>query len=85
MNSLFGQHLLIDGYVEDESVLMPGPIQFMFDNLVETLGMQYLQRPLGFKVDVDASKLLIEWGFKLEYPDLEAGLAQIGRNRLDRP
>jgi S-adenosylmethionine decarboxylase len=57
MNKISGLHLLIDGYVRDGKVLNPDTICTLFDRLVETLGMQYLQPPTAIRVPLDPDKL----------------------------
>jgi S-adenosylmethionine decarboxylase len=57
MNKIAGTHLLIDGYVRDGNSLNPDSICTLFDRLVETLRMQYLQRPTAIRVPIDATKL----------------------------
>jgi len=57
MNKISGTHLLIDGYVRDGNTLNPDSICTLFDRLVETLRMQYLQRPTAIRVPIDAAKL----------------------------
>lgn len=58
MRRIYGVHLLIDGYVNSSSSLEPGPIFNLFDKLVPSLNMQYLQPPVATRVLPDASKLL---------------------------
>lgn len=53
MKLIYGKHLLIDGYVNDPSVLAPDSIVAFFDSLVKVLGMEYLQRPMAVKVPLD--------------------------------
>jgi len=57
MNKISGLHLLIDGYVRDGNVLNPDTICTLFDRLVDTLNMQYLQRPTAIRVPIDPDKL----------------------------
>lgn len=57
MKKISGVHLLIDGYVRDGKTLNPDTICNMFDRLVETLNMQYLQRPTAIRVAMDPAKL----------------------------
>lgn len=57
MNAISGTHVLIDGYVRDGSLLMPGNLCLLFDQLVEELGMQYLQRPTAIRVAMDDAKI----------------------------
>ena len=57
MNKISGTHLLIDGYVRDGQTLNPDTICTLFDRLVETLGMQYLQRPTAIRVPIEPDKL----------------------------
>ena len=57
MKKISGLHLLIDGYVRDGKVLNPDTICTLFDQLVETLGMQYLQPPTAIRVPLDPEKL----------------------------
>lgn len=57
MRKISGTHLLIDGYVTDGNTLNPDTICTLFDRLVETLDMQYLQRPTAIRVPIDPDKL----------------------------
>lgn len=57
MKTIAGRHLLIDGYVRDGQTLNPDTICNLFDKLVETLEMQYLQRPTAIRVPIDPNKL----------------------------
>jgi S-adenosylmethionine decarboxylase len=57
MKTISGTHLLIDGYVSDGQSLNPDTICTLFDRLVDTLGMQYLQRPTAIRVPIDPNKL----------------------------
>ena len=57
MKTIAGLHLLIDGYVRDGNILNPDTLTTLFDRLVETLGMQYLQRPQAIRVPMDPDKL----------------------------
>jgi S-adenosylmethionine decarboxylase len=57
MNKISGKHLLIDGYVRDGKILNPDSICTVFDRLVDTLEMQYLQRPTAIRVPIDPDKL----------------------------
>ena len=57
MKTIGGLHLLIDGYVRDGNILNPDTLTSLFDRLVETLGMQYLQRPTSIRVTMDPAKL----------------------------
>ena len=57
MKTIGGLHLLIDGYVRDGNILNPDTLTGLFDRLVETLEMQYLQRPLALRVPMDPRKL----------------------------
>ena len=57
MKTISGTHLLIDGYVRDGQTLNPDTICTLFDRLVDTLGMQYLQRPTAIRVPIDPDKL----------------------------
>ena len=52
MKTISGTHLLIDGYVRDGQTLNPDTICTLFDRLVDTLGMQYLQRPTAIRVPI---------------------------------
>lgn len=60
MKKISGTHLLIDGYVRDGKTLNPDTICTLFDRLVETLDMQYLQRPTAIRVPIDPGKLATE-------------------------
>ena len=60
MKKISGTHLLIDGYVRDGKSLNPDTICTLFDRLVETLDMQYLQRPTAIRVPIDPDKLATE-------------------------
>jgi len=60
MKKISGTHLLIDGYVRDGKTLNPDTICTLFDRLVETLDMQYLQRPTAIRVPIDPDKLATE-------------------------
>ena len=56
MNAISGRHLIIDAYVKDGSVLgNPDTLCSLFDELVDELGMEYLQRPAAFRVPTDPS------------------------------
>lgn len=57
MKTISGTHLLIDGYVRDGKILNPDTICTMFDRLVDTLQMVYLQRPTAIRVPMDPDKL----------------------------
>jgi len=57
MKKIAGTHLLVDGYVRDGKTLNPDTICTLFDRLVETLQMQYLQRPTAIRVPIDPNKL----------------------------
>lgn len=57
MKEIYGIHLLIDGYVVDEDKLEPNNICDLFDKLVKTLKMQYLQKPTIMRVPIDEYKL----------------------------
>lgn len=58
MKSISGRHLLIDAYVEDESVLDdPSQLCDLFDELVAALNMEYLQRPTAIRVPCDPAAL----------------------------
>lgn len=57
MNKISGKHLLIDGYVRDGKTLNPDSICTVFDRLVDTLEMEYLQRPTAIRVPIDPEKL----------------------------
>jgi S-adenosylmethionine/arginine decarboxylase-like enzyme len=57
MKTIAGTHLLIDGYVRDGKSLNPDTICTLFDRLVDTLNMQYLQRPTAIRVPIDPDKL----------------------------
>jgi S-adenosylmethionine decarboxylase len=60
MKKIAGIHLLIDGYVRDGKTLNPDIISGLFDDLVQRLGMQYLQRPTALRVPMDPDKLQTE-------------------------
>ena len=57
MKKIAGTHLLVDGYVRDGRILNPDSICTLFDRLVETLDMQYLQRPTAIRVPMEPGKL----------------------------
>lgn len=57
MKTIAGLHLLVDGYVRDGNLLNPDTICSLFDRLVETLGMQYLQPPMAMRVPLAPGKL----------------------------
>ncbi len=58
MKSISGRHLIIDAYVRDGAVLDdPNRLCDLLDELVETLGMRYLQRPTAIRVPTDAAAL----------------------------
>lgn len=57
MNTISGTHLVIDGYVRDGKTLNPDTICTLFDRLVDTLQMRYLQRPTAIRVPMDPDKL----------------------------
>ena len=57
MKSIYGKHLIIDGYVRRSSTLGPDSLCGLFDTLVQALDMQYLQRPMAIKVIPDTRKL----------------------------
>lgn len=57
MKKIAGTHLLVDGYVRDGQTLNPDTICTLFDRLVETLDMQYLQRPTAIRVPMEPGKL----------------------------
>jgi S-adenosylmethionine decarboxylase len=57
MKDIRGTHLLIDGYVSDPKTLEPEHLNDLFDELVNVLDMQYLQRPIAIRVPADLSKL----------------------------
>jgi S-adenosylmethionine decarboxylase len=57
MKTISGLHLLMDGYVRDGQTLNPDTICTVFDRLVETLKMQYLQRPTAIRVPIEPDKL----------------------------
>lgn len=57
MNKISGTHLIIDGYVRDGQTLNPDTICSMFDAIVDTLNMRYLQRPVAMRVPIDPSLL----------------------------
>jgi S-adenosylmethionine decarboxylase len=57
MKTISGLHLLIDGYVRDGQTLNPDTLCNLFDQLVGTLHMQYLQRPTAMRVPLDTTKL----------------------------
>lgn len=60
MKHIFGRHLLVDGYVEDASKLDPAELCRLFDQIVLTLNMEYLQPPTAFAVPIDKTKLETE-------------------------
>lgn len=60
MKTIFGLHLLIDGFVYDGKTLYPDFIYDLFDDLVKELKMQYLQRPIVMRVPLDESKLITD-------------------------
>jgi S-adenosylmethionine decarboxylase len=57
MRTISGKHLLIDGYVRDGKSLNPDTLCTLFDRLVETLQMEYLQRPTAIRVPMDPAKI----------------------------
>ncbi len=57
MRTISGKHLLIDGYVRDGKSLNPDTLCTLFDRLVETLQMEYLQRPTAIRVPMDPDKI----------------------------
>lgn len=57
MKTIAGLHLLVDGYVRDGNTLNPDTLTSLFDRLVDTLQMQYLQRPIALRVPMDPHKL----------------------------
>lgn len=57
MRQISGTHLIVDGYVKNSSVFSSETMLQMFDALVETLGMQYLTRPLVTPVELELDKL----------------------------
>ena len=60
MKQIAGLHLLMDGYVRDGNTLNPDTLTSLFDRLVDTLKMQYLQRPIALRVPMDPQKLTSE-------------------------
>ena len=57
MRQIAGTHLIVDGYVKNSAVFSPSTMLKMFDLLVESLGMQYLTRPLITPVELEPDKL----------------------------
>ena len=57
MRNISGTHLLVDGYVEDRAALTPQAVTALFDELVELLGMEYVQRPMAVYVPEEPAKL----------------------------
>jgi S-adenosylmethionine decarboxylase len=58
MNAISGRHLIIDAYVKDGAVLNnPDTLVTLFDDLVDELGMEYLQRPAAFRVPTDPNRI----------------------------
>lgn len=57
MRQINGTHLIVDGYVKDSSVFSPKNMLRLFDTLVETLGMQYLTKPMVTPVELEPNKL----------------------------
>jgi len=57
MRTISGTHVLIDGYVRDGKSLNPDTICTLFDRLVGTLKMEYLQRPTAIRVPMDPDKI----------------------------
>lgn len=58
MNAISGRHLIIDAYVKDGSVLNnPDTLVGLFDDLVDELGMEYLQRPAAYRVPTDPKRI----------------------------
>lgn len=57
MRTIYGKHLLMEGYVKDPVRLRPEIIIDVFDALVGALKMQYLQRPQAMRVPEDLDKL----------------------------
>jgi S-adenosylmethionine/arginine decarboxylase-like enzyme len=57
MQTLAGTHLIVDGYVKNSNVFNPANMLSLFDELVATLGMTYLTRPIVTPVTLDPTKL----------------------------
>lgn len=57
MRQIYGKHLLMEGYVSDAKRLQPEALCEMFDALVWSLKMQYLQRPMAMRVPLDEERL----------------------------
>lgn len=58
MNTISGRHLIIDAYVQDGNVLNnPDTLCSLLDELVDELGMEYLQRPAAYRVPTDPKRL----------------------------
>ncbi len=57
MQSMYGLHLMIDGYVKDADSLTSKNVLEMIDALVDGLGMKYLVRPSAGEVLLDRTKL----------------------------
>lgn len=60
MQNVGGRHLIIDGFVRDASTLNPMLIKNFFDDLVMTLKMVYLHKPMCFEVPIEISKIETE-------------------------
>lgn len=58
MKSISGRHLIIDAYVADAAVLDdPNQLCNLFDDLVDSLDMEYLQRPTAIRAPCDPAAL----------------------------
>jgi S-adenosylmethionine decarboxylase len=57
MKKISGTHLIVDAYVNDVQVLQKDYMFRLFDELVEQLGMCYLQRPQAVEVPLDPQRL----------------------------
>ena len=60
MIEIRGLHLTMDGFVRSSESLQPQHITQVFDELVEALGMQYLQAPLAAFVPSREERLQTE-------------------------
>lgn len=60
MRYIAGQHMVVDGHVQDAATLDSGNVLRMFDVLVDTLHMQYLMRPVACEVPLSAANLRTE-------------------------
>ncbi len=67
-----------------EAAGLPLPEEIPMDEARERLSPAMLSY-LTESRRLDCSKLLNEWGFELNYPNLEAGLTKTFGHRLDRP